>query len=65
MPREDFQQWILGNGFRDACEAINGFLDGTRTVLAAWHLAIRQSFWPASQRGLAYNPVHRQRSFNT
>jgi hypothetical protein len=39
--REGFTQWILGNSLRDAAEAISGFLEETRTVLAMWQLGIR------------------------
>jgi len=39
--REGFEQWIRMNGLRDATEAISGFLEETRTVLAAWQLVIR------------------------
>jgi hypothetical protein len=39
--REGFTQWILGNGLRDASEAISGYLEEARTVLAVWQLAVR------------------------
>jgi hypothetical protein len=47
--RERFQPWLLGNGLRDATEAISGFLEETRMVLAVWHLGIRSRSGPVPE----------------
>jgi hypothetical protein len=44
--QEAFSHWTLVNGFRDASEAVSGFLESTRTVLAVWQLGIRQQSTP-------------------
>jgi hypothetical protein len=46
--REGFEHWILMNGLRDATEAISGFLEETRTVLAAWQIEIRSRSGPVT-----------------
>ena len=44
--REGFQHWIVMNGLRDATEAISGFLEETRMVLAVWQIGIRNRSEP-------------------
>jgi len=41
--RSDYQDWIFGNGLRDAIEAVGAFLEEIRQVLALWAIGDRQS----------------------
>ncbi len=37
--QNEYLQWVLSNGFRDAIESLNSFLESTHRVLSFWELA--------------------------
>jgi len=37
--QNEYMQWVLSNGFRDAIESLNSFLESTHRVLSFWKLA--------------------------
>ncbi|MDP3672921.1 MAG: hypothetical protein Q8R69_24935 [Telluria sp.] len=47
-----YEDWVLGNGFRDAIEAVSTFLESVRQVLAIWRLGKRQSMGEQLTGGL-------------
>jgi hypothetical protein len=63
--REGFQYWILMNGLRDATEAISGFLEETRTVLAAWQIGIRGRSGPVTGADWHEATVLQRRRFHS
>ncbi|MDI4635852.1 hypothetical protein J7U46_22490 [Pelomonas sp. V22] len=40
--RADYEDWVYGNGFRDAIESVGTFLESVRQVLALWSLGDRE-----------------------
>ena len=62
--REGFEHWILMNGLRDATEAISGFLEETRMVLAVWQLGIRSRSGPVTGADWHEATVSQQQRFH-
>jgi hypothetical protein len=62
--REGFQHWVLGNGLRNASEAISGFLEAARAVLAVWQVAIRNRTESITDVDLHEATVNQQRRFH-